>query len=57
MAVKGRWINDTILEVDYNRLSRIEDYKFRITFRNNSVELTITEPTKGINETLFGKAL
>ena len=57
MAVKGRWMNDTTLEIDYNRLCRIEDYKFRIAFKGNSIELTITEPTKKINETLIGKAL
>ncbi len=57
MAVKGRWMNDTTLEINYNRLSRIENYKFRIAFKGNSVELTITEPTKKINETLIGKAL
>ena len=56
MAVKGRWINDTTLEINYNRLCRIEDFKFRITFKSNSIELTITESTKKINETLIGKA-
>jgi hypothetical protein len=56
MAVKGRWITDKTLVIDYNRLCRIEDYKFRITFKGNSIELIITEPTKDINETLIGKS-
>ena len=57
MAVKGRWLTDTTLEINYNRLCRIEDYKFRISFKVNSIELTVTEPTKKINETLIGKVL
>jgi hypothetical protein len=57
MAVKGGWINDTTLEINYNRLCRIENFKLRITFKGNSIELTITESTKKINETLIGKAL
>jgi len=57
MAVKGRWINDTTLEIDYNRLCRIENFKFRIVFQSNSIEIAITEPTKKINETLIGTAL
>jgi len=56
MAVKGKWINDTLLEINYNRLGRIEDYKFIIAFKGNSIQLTITEPTKEINETLVGEA-
>jgi len=56
MAVKGRWMNDTTLEINYNRLSRIENYRFRIVFKGNSIELTITESTKKINETLIGEA-
>jgi len=54
--VKGRWMNDTTLEINYNRLSRIENYMFRIVFKSNSIELTITESTKKINETLIGEA-
>ena len=57
MAVKGRWMNDTTLEISYNRLCRIENYKLRIVFKDNSIELTITEFTKKINETLIGKAI
>jgi len=57
MAVKGRWINDSTLEINYNRLCRIEDFKFKIIFKGNSIALTITESTKKINETLIGKAL
>ena len=57
MAVKGRWINDTTLQINYNRLCRIEDFKFKIIFNGNSIELTVTESTKKINETLIGKAL
>jgi len=57
MAAKGRWINDNTLEIHYNRLCRIEDFKFRITFKGNSIELTVTESTKKINETLIGKVL
>lgn len=57
MAVKGRWINKT-LYIDYNRLCRIENYKFAITFKtDNSIELKLTEASKGINQTITGKAL
>lgn len=57
MAVKGKWMNDT-LYVDYNRLCRIEDYKFAIIFKtDNSLELKLTEASKGINQTITGKAL
>ena len=57
MAVKGRWINE-ILYMDYNRLCRIENYKFAITFKeNNLIELKLTEASKGINQTITGKAL
>jgi hypothetical protein len=57
MAVKGRWINDT-LYIDYNRLCRIEDYKFVIAFKDNIlIKLKLTEASKGINETVTGKAL
>jgi len=56
-ATKGRWINDT-LYIDYNRVCRIEDYKFAITFKeNNLIELKLTEASKGINQTITGKAL
>jgi hypothetical protein len=40
--------------IDYGR---IEDFKFKIIFKGNSIELTVTESTKKINETLIGKAL
>jgi len=57
MAVKGKWISDT-LYIDYNRLCRIENYKFTITFKeSNSIELKLTEASKGINQTIIGKAL
>jgi CubicO group peptidase (beta-lactamase class C family) len=57
MAVKGKWISDT-LYIDYNRLCRIENYKFTITFKeSNSIELNLTEASKGINQTILGKAL
>lgn len=56
-ATKGRWINDT-LYIDYNRVCRIEDYKFVITFKeNNLIELKLTEASKGINQTILGKVL
>jgi len=55
VAVKGRWITDSTLEINYNRLTRIENYKFRITFKGDSGEFIITEPTKRINETLISK--
>lgn len=57
LAVKSRWVNDTTLEINYNRLCRIENYKLMITFNGDSIEAKITEPTKKINETLIGKAL
>ncbi|PWT76078.1 MAG: hypothetical protein C5B59_07350 [Bacteroidetes bacterium] len=57
MAVKGKWTNDT-LYVDYNRLCRIEKYQFAITFKEGkSIELKVTETSKGINQTITGKAL
>jgi CubicO group peptidase (beta-lactamase class C family) len=55
-AVRGRWIND-ILYIDYNRLSRIEKYKFTIIFEDDkSMQLTVTEASKGINQTITGKS-
>jgi len=56
MAVKGRMRNDTTLEINYNRLCRIENYKFRVDFKgDNSIKLLVTEASKGINETIMGK--
>jgi len=57
MAVKGRWANDT-LEIDYNRLCRIEDYRFSIVFKKgNSMELKLIEASRGIDQTFTGKSL
>ena len=57
MVVKGRWINET-LHIDYNRLCRIENYKFTITFKgDNLMELKLTEASKGINQTITGKTM
>ena len=57
MAVKGKWANDT-LEIHYNRLCRIEDYRFSIVFKEgNSVELRLIEPSNGINQTFAGRSL
>ena len=54
-AVKGRWINN-ILHIDYNRLCRIENYTFSISFLgDNLIQLTVTEDSKEINETITGK--
>jgi CubicO group peptidase (beta-lactamase class C family) len=54
-AVKGRWINNT-LNIDYNRLCRIENYKFSISFLGDSlIQLAVTEDSKGISETIAGK--
>jgi CubicO group peptidase (beta-lactamase class C family) len=57
MAVKGRWANDT-LEIDYNRLCRIEDYRFSIVFKKEySMELKLIEASRGIDQTFTGKSL
>ena len=57
MAVKGRWENDT-LKIDYNRLGRIEDYRFSIVFKKgNSMELKLVEASFGIDQTFTGKSL
>ena len=57
MAVKGRWANDT-LKIDYNRVGRIEDYRFSIVFKKgNSMELKVVEPSFGIDKTFTGKSL
>jgi CubicO group peptidase (beta-lactamase class C family) len=55
MAVKAKWINDTLLQIDYNRLTRIEDYKLRISFGGDSIDLSVTEASKNINEHFNGK--
>jgi hypothetical protein len=55
MAVKGRWISDSLLQIDYNRLTRIEDYRFSIRFKGSSMELTVKEASKNINITMTGK--
>ena len=56
MAVKGRWIKKNILEISYNRLCRIENFKLRITFLGNSINMEIKEPTKEINETITARS-
>jgi hypothetical protein len=57
MAVKGRWANDT-LKIDYNRLGRIEDYRFSIVFKKgNSMELNLVEASFGIDQTFTGRSL
>ncbi len=56
MAVKGRWVNDT-LEINYNRLSRIEDYRFSIVFKKEDlIEVKLTEASFRIDQVLTGKA-
>jgi hypothetical protein len=57
MAIKGKWVNDTLF-VDYNRLCRIEDYKFSIIFKeNDSMEIRLTEASKNINQTIPAKKM
>jgi CubicO group peptidase (beta-lactamase class C family) len=54
MAVKGKWINDT-LNIDYNRLCRIENYKLSIFLKDDkAMELTVTEASKGIRQSITG---
>jgi CubicO group peptidase (beta-lactamase class C family) len=56
-AVKGRWGQNT-LKIEYNRLCRIENYKFSILFKeDNLMELTVTEASKGINQSITGRCL
>lgn len=57
MAVKGRWANDT-LQIDYNRLGRIEDYRLSVVFKSKKLmEIKLTEPSFRIDQTVTGKAL
>ncbi|WP_188933244.1 serine hydrolase domain-containing protein [Puia dinghuensis] len=57
MAVKGKWANDT-LKIDFNRLCRIEDYRFSIVFKKgNSMELTLIEDSRRIDQIFSGKSL
>jgi hypothetical protein len=56
-AVKGRWKNNT-LNIEYNRLCRIENYKFSIIFKEGkSMQLNVIEASKGINQTITGRRL
>jgi CubicO group peptidase (beta-lactamase class C family) len=55
MAVKAKWVNDTLLQIDYNRLTRIEDYKFRICFRGDSIDVSVKEASKNIDAHFIGK--
>ncbi|AEV98082.1 hypothetical protein A4D02_14400 [Niastella koreensis] len=52
MALKGKWVNDN-LSIDYNRLGRIENYQFSITFKEkDAMEIKLTEASKGIKQTI-----
>jgi CubicO group peptidase (beta-lactamase class C family) len=56
-AVKGKWVQNS-LQIDYNRLSRIENYKFNIVFSGDNVmQLTVSEASKGIKQTINGSCL
>ncbi len=55
VAVKGKWTNDTLF-IEYNRLGRIEKFKFTISFKeDNSIGLSLTEASKGINQNIIGR--
>ena len=57
VAVKAWW-KDDLLQLNYNRLTRIENYRLAIEFKANStIGLTIKEASKGINQTLTGRAM
>jgi len=57
MALKGKWVSDT-LSVDYNRLCRIEDYKFSIIFKESgTMEIRLTEASKNINQVIRVKKM
>jgi CubicO group peptidase (beta-lactamase class C family) len=57
MAIKGKWINDTLF-VDYNRLCRIEDFKFAIVFKeNDTMEIRLTEASKNIKQVIRAKKM
>jgi len=57
MAFKGKWANDTLF-IDYNRLCRIEDYKFSIFFKEHGLmEIKLTEASKGINQMIRAKKM
>jgi hypothetical protein len=57
VAVKGYWVNANTLLIDYNELSRIQDYSFRISFMGDSIRLAIHESTMGIDETIAGNVI
>ncbi len=57
MAIKGKWENNTLF-IDYNRLCRIEDFKFSIIFKEpGTMKITLTEASKGINQTIIAKKI
>jgi len=57
MAFKGKWANDTLF-IDYNRLCRIENYKFSIIFKENGLmEIRLREASKGINQMIRAKKM
>jgi CubicO group peptidase (beta-lactamase class C family) len=57
MALKGKWADD-MLYIEYNRLTRIENFNLTIQFKpNNTLELKITEASKEINQSITGHSL
>lgn len=55
IAVKGRWSKDTLF-IDYNRLGRIENFKFEIVFKKNYlIDIKLIEASRGINKKITGR--
>jgi hypothetical protein len=55
IAVRGYWLSDNTLAIEYNELCRIQDNKMTITFSGNKIDLTINESTKDVHERLVGQ--
>jgi CubicO group peptidase (beta-lactamase class C family) len=49
MAIKGEWINNTTLQVEYNELCRINRYQFTFNFEKDYLQLSIKEDTNNID--------
>jgi len=51
-AIRGYWKSQDDLVVDFNTLTRINDYKIDFTLKDTAIQATIKEGTQGINDTL-----
>jgi CubicO group peptidase (beta-lactamase class C family) len=51
-ALRGYWKSQDDFVVDFNTLTKINDYKIDFTLKDKAIQVTIKEDTQGINDTL-----